>query len=500
MSSFPRFIANLSWSILGKICVQGLLFAVSILVTRYLGKERLGLYATLLVIPAFVRLLNQFGLETLINKKLPELQVQDPGGAQARFLVRRLLGFRVATALAFGGGLYYFFPVYLDWIQRPELLPYRGPVIMYFFAISVNSLLGTLFMTRLRYKVVSLTETVCTLIHLVLLGGVVVWDWGLQGVLYAYVLATGLNILIYLGLARDDWVGEARCPPDRQEMRPLARTSYLITLFSFGLMTQSDVLLMNFYQVDPGRIGFYHLATGLGAMLAFVLTGIGPLALSLFSETYARQGAPGLSRSWCEIVGFAAFFTLPIFVFAFFNARPLITFVYGEAFAGASVALSWYVAFFGLATVLGTDFTVSTLYILDRRDTALKSTLEGSALNVGLNLILIPRYQELGAVVATGTVMGYMVIRQLAVIRRSLEIRPVFRVVGKGLLVALTAAAVTEFAARLLVDQVIWNAGVFGLAFVLILIWMKPFSPDHRRFVAGLYPRLEPLVRLVSTR
>ena len=75
--------------------MQVILFAVSILITRYLGKEQLGVYATLLVIPAFVRLVNQFGLETLINKKLPEINVQDPSGRQARFLVRRLLSVRL---------------------------------------------------------------------------------------------------------------------------------------------------------------------------------------------------------------------------------------------------------------------------------------------------------------------------------------------------------------------------------------------------------------------
>jgi O-antigen/teichoic acid export membrane protein len=68
LSPFERFISNISWNVFGKVCVQILLFGVSILLTRYLGKERLGVYATLLVIPSFVRLLNQFGLETLINK------------------------------------------------------------------------------------------------------------------------------------------------------------------------------------------------------------------------------------------------------------------------------------------------------------------------------------------------------------------------------------------------------------------------------------------------
>ena len=79
LSPFQKFLANVGWTVLGKTGVQIIMFAVSILLTRYLGKENLGDYATLLVIPVFIRLLNSFGLETLINKILPELQTNDIG-------------------------------------------------------------------------------------------------------------------------------------------------------------------------------------------------------------------------------------------------------------------------------------------------------------------------------------------------------------------------------------------------------------------------------------
>ena len=135
LSPFHKFISNISWNVLGKVCVQILLFGVSILLTRYLGKERLGVYATLLVIPVFVRLLNQFGLETLINKKLPELMVQDPSGQQGRYLVRKILTIRATTTLALGAALYATLPHYLNFIHMPDLMEYRLALIAYFFII-----------------------------------------------------------------------------------------------------------------------------------------------------------------------------------------------------------------------------------------------------------------------------------------------------------------------------------------------------------------------------
>ncbi|SVC82626.1 uncharacterized protein METZ01_LOCUS335480, partial [marine metagenome] len=260
LSSFQRLISNVSWNVLGKLCTQILLFAVSIVVTRYLGKEGLGIYAALLVIPSFVRLLNMLGVETLINKKLPELNVGDPSGRQGRYLLQSLLTFRLVTSSILCIFLYFILPYYLEFINKQELLEYRTAILMYFLVITVNSFLSTLFMTQLRYKVVSITETVSAALNLVLLAVFVMVDFGILGVFYAYILATAVSILIYAWLSGVHFTGETEAP-NWGDMKPLALTSYGMSLFSFGLMTQSDVLLLNFFQISDANVGYYYLAT-----------------------------------------------------------------------------------------------------------------------------------------------------------------------------------------------------------------------------------------------
>ena len=46
LSPFQKFLANVGWPVLGKTGVQIIMFAVSIILTRYLGKENLGDYQT----------------------------------------------------------------------------------------------------------------------------------------------------------------------------------------------------------------------------------------------------------------------------------------------------------------------------------------------------------------------------------------------------------------------------------------------------------------------
>ena len=155
------------------------------------------------------------------------------------------------------------------------------------------------------------------------------------------------------------------------------------------------------------------------------------MALSLFSEAYAKDGIKSLENLYCQIVGFSAYLTIPVYVFCVLNASPLIEFIYGETFLEGTKALTAYAAFAGIQTAFGINFTVSTLYVIRRRDVAMRSTAESSIINIALNLVMIPNFGMIGAVMATGFSMVYMVFRQLKVISTEMDIAPVFSIIGQ---------------------------------------------------------------------
>lgn len=489
MSLFRGFLTNISWNVFGKVCIQVLLLAVSVLITRYLGKDRLGLYATILVIPAFIRLLNGLGLETVVNKKLPELQVLDPSLAQGRYALRRLLALRLISSLVVCLLLYLFLPSYFTLIHMPELVSYRPAILAYFLVITLNSLLSTVFMTYLKYKVTSVVESVSVLLNLGFLVVFVYLDWGIQGVLFAYILSTAVTIGIYGYLSLPYVVGETR-ESGWGDARQLAWISYVTGIFSFGLMTQSDVVLMNYFHVEPAQVGYYHLGMGMSNMLTFVLTGIGPLALSIFSETFTRESHAGLAKPWRQIVGFNFFLTAPIFVFAFLNAGQLLTFIYGGQFAPAGKVLAFYMVFALLNLALGGGFLTSALYVVQRSRAALRATIEGSILNILLDIVFIPYYQEMGAVAATGSAMVYIAVRQWLLLREKVEVQSTFGFVGKCFLFSLGAALPSLILPAMGWDYLVLNFLVFAGAFVFLLLWLKPLSEEHRGIIAGIQPRL----------
>jgi O-antigen/teichoic acid export membrane protein len=256
-------------------------------------------------------------------------------------------------------------------------------------------------------------------------------------------------------------------------------------------MTQSDVLLMNFFKVGRADIGLYYLATGLGTAMAFLLAGVAPMALSLFSETYAKDGIKSLANLYSQIIGFAAYLTIPVYVFCILNASPLIDFIYGTTFLEGTKALAIYAAFAGIQTALGINFTVSTLYVIRRRDVAMRSTVESSILNIALNLILIPAFGMMGAIMATGFSMVYMILRQLKAISSEMEISPIFSIIGQCFLFCLIASVPPLILSGLDKGHLMINLPVYLITLVVLLIFVKPFSEEQRQFVIYIYPKLD---------
>jgi O-antigen/teichoic acid export membrane protein len=475
LSPFQKFIANISWTVIGKIVVQVLLFAISILLTRYLGKKSLGDYATLLVIPVFIRLLNSFGLETLINAKLPALNVRNSSGAEGRYLIGRLLAFRFITTVLFCFLIYYCLPYYLHLINRPEFIQFRWALIFYFVAITFDSILSTLFMTLLRYKELVKIEVLGAVLNLALLIVFINLDYGIDGILYAYTFSLFVTSFLYLILSRNQYLGLTEVP-NCNDMKQLAWVSYGITFLSFGLMAQSDIVMMNFFEVNGEDIGLYYLSTGLTGTMVFLLAGVAPMALSLFSEIFEKEGFKGLASLYCKIAGFSSYLTIPIYVFCIFNADILISFIYGSSFKDASLALIIFAAFSGIQAALGNNFSISILYVINKRGKAIRTTIEGSILNIGLNVVLIPALGMLGAITATGITMVYMVLRQLKIISSEMPIAPIFPVIGRCFLYCLLASMFPLILTWIHSGHLITNLILYLVILSTILFLIKPFN------------------------
>ena len=120
---------------------------------------------------------------------------------------------------------------------------------------------------------------------------------------------------------------------------------------------------------------------------------------------------------------------------------------------------------------------------------ALRSTVEGSILNIGLNLVMIPTFGMMGAITATGIVMIYVVVRQLKVITSEMEITPLFPFIGKCLLYCLAASIPPSILSELNIGNLILNLFLYIITLVGLLICIKPFNDKQKQLLINVYPK-----------
>jgi hypothetical protein len=97
----------------------------------------------------------------------------------------------------------------------------------------------------------------------------------------------------------------------------------------------------------------------------------------------------------------------------------------------------------------------------------------------------------MGAVMATGFSMVYMVVRQLKVIATEMEIFPVFSIIGQCFLFCLIASLPPLILSGLDKGHLMINLPVYLITLVALLIFVKPFSNEQRQFILNIYPKLD---------
>ena len=104
---------------------------------------------------------------------------------------------------------------------------------------------------------------------------------------------------------------------------------------------------------------------------------------------------------------------------------------------------------------------------------------------------MIPNFGMMGAVMATGFSMVYMVFRQLKVISTEMDIAPVFSIIGQCFVFCLIASVPTLILSGLDQGYLMINLPVYLIGLVALLIIVKPFSDEQRQFILNVYPKLD---------
>ena len=262
--------------------------------------------------------------------------------------------------------------------------------------------------------------------------------------------------------ARIDW---------QQHVKPVL-TFFMLSV-AISIYTSMDVVMLGFLSSDT-QVGYYGAATRMKALAVSFVTALGGVLMPRVSNYLAE----GKEQEFRELVkknfSFVLLVSVPMMVFLAGAADQVIFLLSGTDFAGAVLpmqVISVTIVMIALTNVMGMQILVPS----GREKLTTVSTIWGACVNLIVNLLMIPKFGAMGAVI--GTVLAELTVLavQTFFLRKEL---PLFfdGIEGGKLLAAILAATAGLIITRRIlgpvpastVPEYLLNLAVMGSVFCLV--------------------------------
>ena len=477
-ASVRRVARNTSFLTISQIISYGESAVYTILVARYLGAEGLGVLNFGIALIAIFSILANFGLTTLITREVARDK------SRATKYIANVIPMQLLLCLATIGLL----------VVLVNSLGYSQQTIYVVYLLSVGLIvnaLSALFLAvcqafqRLGFQSLSLIITSIV----ALCGAVLAIHLHANVVVFAFVslVATGAgSAYVYAVFVRRSAL--PRLEADFSFWRATLKEAWPMAVMAIGIMIyfRIDVVIISLIQ-GTTAVGFYSVAYTLSEASTVVPSMFVLSLLPILSHMH--QNSKTSFRDTCaQSVRYMLYLALPMAFFVTLWAKPIISTLFGTAFDPSVAALQiliWAAAIMYVTIVLGTAFVAANLQRLN-----MNLTFIMIAVNVGLNVLLIPRYSYFGASFATvateafGLALGLVILGKyrydLRLRRTSLP--PLF---GLSVIVVISALLFPR-------DVPLTVITILDLAVYAVIIYKLGINEQDKRVILSLLKLPQP--------
>jgi O-antigen/teichoic acid export membrane protein len=400
-STLRRLIINTGWLFVMRILRMLFALFVGIWIARYLGPERYGALSYALAFVMLFGPISHLGLDGVVVREI----VNDPD--RKREILGTTFFLRLAASITcFAAALV------ITVLIRPgdALARMLVGIIAFGFIFSSFDTIDIWFQSQIEVKYSVYAKSfglACSNIGkiLLILSGAALVSFAWLTALEIIISAIGLVFVYrYRGFLIHEWRFRL------ERARSLLAISWPMILSGalFMIYLRIDQVMLR-EMVDERAVGIYSVAVRISEVWYFIPAIV---TTSIFPELVKsrRLGGEVYRARLQSLYDFLAWTAAPIVAFLTLFSRPLVSFLYGEAFADGGVILTilaWPCPFIFMREVYGR-------WLLNENLTKyfLLAHGSGALVNVVLNLFLIPSFGGIGAAVATVvsyTIGGYLI-------------------------------------------------------------------------------------------
>ncbi len=492
-------VRGASLTFAGMVFQQCVSLASGILITRMLGPGAYGVFSVARNLCESVNIFTKAGFDIGIVRHLGENAGPAHTARNAAFVrlvlaVVLVLSLLPVIAILAGGG---------TWLQQHvyQFENFQWVILAMVAAVpfmSLSQVLGGAFRgamqigPRVKAELFLLPALRAVFIVALLLAG-----WGIWAAICGSVLALALVTFQLLATARRTLypaaAGSPAFPWRRRwpDLLAVARYSIIISLtVSIGmLLARTDIIMLGHY-VSAAQVGQYAVIQLVVGLLALFNHALNQALAPLLAQLHKQDNKPEMHRLVRQHARWVVITTLPLFLILSMFGNDLLG-IFGSGFATDSRV----VVVLALAELV-TAVILSASYLLSMTGRHMLELLNMSiavAVNIVLNLLLIPRYGMLGA--ATATLTAVMLANALR-FRQVHAIHRLFPVGADSLRPAIIA--ITTFLPVLLLSSHVGIQHGLTRAIIVSAAYLCLYAAVIARFSLGEEDRS--LLRKITTR
>lgn len=452
-----RAVTSTTATLAGRLAVVALGIASVALTTRYLGTERYGQFALALSLTGLFGVLADAGITTVLLRDL----ARSPERAGA--LLGSALALRAGLAAAAVAAA----------ALTALVLPYPGDVRIAVVLAGIpmalglaNSALVAVAQARLEGGRAALGDVAGRAAGLAAVGIVIALDLGFFAVVGAAAVAAAVTLGVTARLVRSLLPERPRADQATTRTLALAALPVGATLAVNEAYFRADAIVISLSR-SYEELGHYALAWRIGELAALFPAAVLVGLLPLLSRQFA--GGDDARRSFQVGWDVLALAGLAMAAGGAIVAPQLAASLGGESFRVAAGPLRILLCAAGLGFVTG--LLGATLIARDLQRLALRTSLVALAVNVVLNVLLVPGQGiQAAAWIALGCELG-LFTASLWLVRRHVGLSPSLRTVMFALpALAAMAAAVWPLRNELIVFSVAAGIAVYAAALAALRI------------------------------
>jgi O-antigen/teichoic acid export membrane protein len=342
-----------------------------------------------------------------------------------------------------------------------------------------------MFSANVKAGVISLLVNLLGVLISLLLG------WDLVGVAATVLLYRVVELGIKAGSVQR-WIGAypiVALPPDLfKKLLTFSGLGTGLMVLQFVIWDRSDILLLKMLQPDIKQIAFFSICFSLAERGLRLPQAFGAALSATQAVQYGRD-KDRLYKMTADAGTYVLILAIPMLLAAAVLREPIITLLYGTKYLPA-IPVFAVVALFAIPKAILTPAESLLNSTGDLKFLLYWGGLCG-AVNIALDLALIPHYGALGAAYGNGTAqtLGMLGIWGRAIRHHGVAMR--WASLGKVVLAACATASVISISqqwSEIELIRIVLGSGVGALTFVLLLRLLRVFSEaDRARFLqAGL--------------